>query len=73
MDKPTVNYTPSSSDFIREGYGAFVRPTNHPDRLRVSNTKPVQTSKVIQVFPDGGFETQNTIYLPELKAVELLS
>lgn len=49
--------------FSKEGV-AYCCPINHPSPL-VSNTKTIRTSPVLARNMDtGGFETQNTIYLP---------
>lgn len=58
--KPQVFYL-DCGFLIKVGYVTVVQPTNHPSEL-VSNTKPVVTSRVVALHPDG-FETLNTIYL----------
>lgn len=47
---------------------AVVWPVDHPDRLRVSNTKAAETSEVVDVIKDANgnvveFETLNTHYI----------
>jgi len=47
---------------------AVVWPVDHPDRLRVSNTKAAETSEVVDVIKDADgniveFETLNTHYI----------
>lgn len=61
--KPTVHYVPGESDVIAVDQFAFIYPVDHPSS-DVSNTKQIQTSRVIRKEDDGTFETQNTIYKP---------
>ena len=61
--KPVVKYRPSKNDVIRVGHSAYIHPVNHPSAL-VSNTKFVFTSTVKELFNDGQFETENTLYQP---------
>jgi len=46
------------------GNVAMLHPIDHPDTVRVSNTKTVYTSPIIKWDADGTIETMNTIYLP---------
>lgn len=63
--KQVVHYTPSENDFIKVGHGAFIKPLNHPDAERVSNTRYVFTSQVVAYDRDTDeFETLNTLYKP---------
>lgn len=64
MSKRVVYYLASPDNRIEIGKPAYVQPINHPDGVRVSNTKPVFTSRVCRVdYQSGEFETQNTIYI----------
>lgn len=64
MAKQQVKYHRNKFKHIVLGQPAIVFPINHPDTERVSNTREVITSKVIKMFPDGSFETLNTMYKP---------
>jgi hypothetical protein len=65
MTKKTVHYYPHKYDNIFPDTSAFVVcVVDHPDVQRVSNTMPVNTSKVLFIRGDGYFETVNTIYVP---------
>lgn len=60
--KPVVKYKYDLNNFIKVGESAYVFPLNHPSSL-VSNTKLIQTSRVISFDENtGNFETVNTIY-----------
>jgi len=63
--KPLVEYDPTYPVEILLGFGAFVKPINHPnpDGL-VSNDKMVLTSPVVKYDGEGCFETANTLYIP---------
>lgn len=50
---------------LKEGIGAVVLPINHTS-AKVSNKKPVFTSKVIKVLSETSFETENSIYVKEM-------
>lgn len=60
--KKIVHYLPSPYNTIHLHQSAFIKPLDHPDETRVTNTKFVQTSTVVALL-DNGFETQNTIYM----------
>lgn len=63
--KKIVHYNAQKPVYIRVGTSAFVTPIDHPDSERVSNTRPVQTSKVLSFdISTGEFETMNTLYKP---------
>lgn len=65
--KPIVHYNNLLLSVIALGRGAVVAPVDHPNHLpdhNVSNTKHVLTSRVVKVYHDGSFETENTIYKP---------
>ena len=62
MNKPIVNYVPTSNDVIVLHQHAWIYPTNHPSYL-VSNQTIARTSRVIKI-DEQGFETENTIYRP---------
>ena len=47
------------------GQPAFVFSIDHPDTHRVSNHTYARTSLVVEVFPNGDFETMNTMYVFE--------
>lgn len=68
MNKPIVLYRyffehPAAN--LALGKSTVVWPLDHPSPL-VSNTKPVWTSPVIRLGPRGEFETENTIYRPNV-------
>jgi DNA-directed RNA polymerase subunit RPC12/RpoP len=69
--KPIVEYDTDESCFIVLGYGASVKPINHPSNL-VSNKRMVHTSRVIAVTVNEdhsiSFETENTRYVPKGKS-----
>ena len=60
------HYLKSNQNYIRLGFGAIIKPIDHPNHLvghAVSNKNFVHTSRVITIQRDGkGFETMNTIY-----------
>ena len=62
-EKPTVLFMGEAefyhSDY-RKGEAADVRALDHP----VWGADLIHTSRVLQKFPDGSFETLNTIYKP---------
>lgn len=63
MSKPTVLYKDLLHVVV--GSSAFLTPIDHPATDRVSNTGPVQTSRVESYDKETGrIETRNTIYLP---------
>ena len=62
--KPVVNYRRSILLRPKVGERACVFPVNHPDRERVSNETYVITSAIVEVFSNGEFHTENTIYRP---------
>jgi len=64
MTKKQVHYHRNKFQHIVLGHSAIVFPIDHSDAERVSNTREVVTSKVIKMFPDGSFETLNTMYKP---------
>lgn len=65
--KPRVLFHMHPENYIRVGQRAYVFPIDHPDTTRVSNECFTFTSEVIKVFPDGSFETKNTLYVPYQK------
>lgn len=65
MSKKIVHYNRSRYKNIVLGHSAIVFPIDHPDTEQVSNTREVITSRVIKMFPDGSFETLNTMYKPK--------
>ena len=66
MTKKVVHYNQEKFKHIVLGQGAIVFPIDHPDDERVSNTREVFTSRVIKIFPNGDFETLNTMYKPRI-------
>ncbi len=62
--KPLVFFKDRPDNYIREGHCAIVTPINHPGPL-VTNTKPIVTTRVLKVWPCGGFDTKNTRYRKE--------
>lgn len=63
-NKPVVRYIPYG--FYTNpvvGERAKVIPLDHPDTFHVDNGYWATTSTVLQVFPDGSFETRNTLYV----------
>lgn len=63
--KKIVHYNAQEPVEVYVGYAAFVTPIDHPDAERVSNTRPVQTSRVLSYdVSTGEFETMNTLYKP---------
>lgn len=62
-EKKVVQYRAKLGLFC-VGHPAIVWPTNHYNSELVSNTKPVVTSKVVEVLDDGVFVTENTRYEP---------
>ena len=63
MDKPVVYFTGEAryDDMMFKGVTvAHVRTLDH----YVWGADKVRTSKVLNVFPDGSFETMNTLYKP---------
>ena len=52
------------------GDHALVEPINHTSPL-VSNTTTVLTSRIVRLGEDGEFETENTIYRPNVVHREL--
>lgn len=67
-DKKIVHYevnNPMYPPSIAIGYKALVKPVDHPDSDRVSNTKYIVTSRVLSYDrTTGQFETMNSIYEP---------
>lgn len=65
MTKQVVRYKAGSQLVPGIGYSACLRPIDHPDRGRVSNTRAVRTSRVVRYDKaSGAIETENTLYLP---------
>lgn len=62
--KPTVPY--KECNFLKRGAGAVVLTESH-HTLETRNKWRI-TSPVIAIWPDGKFETDNTIYVPGLTA-----
>lgn len=63
MSKPIVHYNQSFKAIV-VGEAAMVQPIDHYATDRVSNTKPVFTSKVVSYDKSSGeFETMNTKYV----------
>lgn len=60
-DKPVVQFYPVEGWTPILGTFTMVRPINHPLR---TNRHVVRTSHIIEVFPDGSFETDNTFFTP---------
>lgn len=58
--KKVVRY--SDACRVTIGGKALVECIDHPDSLRVSNKGISWTSTVVAIFPNGDFETLNTIY-----------
>lgn len=65
MNKQQVHYHRNKFKHIVLGHSAIVFPIDHPDTEQVSNAREVVTSRVIKIFPDGSFETLNTMYKPK--------
>ena len=65
QSKKVVRYK-AGTQVVREvGMPAFLKPIDHPDSDRVSNTKTVLTSAVVRYdAASGAIETENTLYLP---------
>lgn len=64
--KPVVHFI--KDNLVRYvGAITYVVPLNHPSPL-VSNTCEVQTSRITSVDANGGFITENTIYVPVIPA-----
>jgi len=71
--KPIVHYQSAGVE-IEVGKRAFVCPVDHYNKLDVSNTGPVLTTRVIEIdYETGEFMTLNTHYKPvsASKGVEL--
>lgn len=69
MSKRVVHYKNNGLQRISLGAYAIVEPidhTNHAPGQQVTNTGPVITSKVVRIGSWGEFETQNTIYRPDI-------
>ena len=65
ITKKIVHYNAQEPVEVYVGFAAFVTPIDHPDSEHVSNTRPVQTSKVLSYDKSTGeFETVNTLYKP---------
>ena len=65
MSKPIVHFI-RDAHFISPviGQRTSVVTLDHPDTFNVTPGMPAVTSKVVDVFGDGSFETENTRYVP---------
>lgn len=61
--KPIVQYDPRYLVQINLGFGALVKPIDHPSE-DVSNESMIMTSPIIKYDGAGCFETANTLYVP---------
>ena len=65
MEKPVVIYYKSAYAPVI-GQRMYVGTRNHPSQLVTNNGDGwVRTSRVIKIDNEGGFETENTIYVHE--------
>jgi hypothetical protein len=62
--KRVVHYKRETLVYCEVGQSAFCQVIDHP-MLGNNEERGVQTSTVIRLLEDGGFETLNTVYKPE--------
>lgn len=68
MCKPVVHYKQGSLLFMGECNPCILQPVDHPSGYAVTNKKPALTSLVLSYDAvTGQIETENTVYLPEIK------
>jgi hypothetical protein len=62
--KRVVHYKRETLVYCEVGQSAFCQVIDHP-MLGNNKERGVQTSEVIRLLKDGGFETLNNVYKPE--------
>ena len=63
--KPVVRYRECMENQVYKGNCAIIMPIDHPSDDVSNSGMPAITSRIIQSYDDGVFETENTIYKPE--------